>query len=311
MNRRAALAAALVALGAAGACATFRSPHPPGPDPRWVEPAPFPPDSPRVALVLSGGAARGFAHVGVIKALEANGLKPDLIVGSSAGSVIGALYASGLNASELEQAVGRMDRWVFQDLAFPGLGLVPGSLGLLRGDGLHRFVDRESRLHLIEAFPIRFAAVATDLNSGDPVIFNAGDVGRAVSASSAVPGLVVPVEIGGRLYGDGQLSSPVPVEAARRLGARTVIAVDVIYPPEDARLTSSMRVVFQAFAISVYRIRHYEIGQADALIAPELGHTSGQWFFGERDRLIAAGERATLAALDRLRPLFPPVAPAR
>lgn len=304
MKRRAMAAASLAIIALAGGCATFQPAPPSGADPRWIEPTPFPPDSARVALVLSGGAARGFAHVGVIKALEAHGLRPDLIVGSSAGSVIGALYASGLSAAELELAVSRMDGSVFQDLSLPGFGLIPGSLGILRGDGLHRFVDGESRRHHIEDFPIRFAAVATDLNSGEPAVFNAGDVGRAVSASSAVPGLIAPAEIGGRLYGDGQLSSPVPVEAARKLGARTVIAVDVVYPPEDARLTSSMRVVFQAFAISAYRIKQYEIGQADALIAPDLGRTSGQWSFGERDRLIAAGERAALQAIERLRPFF-------
>jgi NTE family protein len=293
----------IASLGLVAGCATFQPP-PPGPDPRWVEPAAFPAGSPRVALVLSGGSARGFAHVGVIKALEAHGLKPDLVVGSSAGSLIGALYASGLSAAELESAIGRMDESAFQDLAFPGFGLVPGSLGVLRGDGLHRFVDREARHHRIEDFPIRFAAVATNLNSGDPAIFNAGDVGRAVSASSAVPGLITPAPIDGRLYGDGQLSSPVPVEAARKLGARVVIAVDVVYPPEDAKLTSSMRVVFQAFAISAYRIKQYEIAQADALVAPELGRTSGQWGLGERDRLVAAGERAALGAIGRLVPLF-------
>ena len=294
---------AVLATAMAG-CAALSPPVVHGPDPEYRPIPAAQAGALGVALVLSGGAARGFAHVGVIKALEAHGLKPDLIVGSSAGSVIGALYASGLSASELEQAVGRMDGSIFQDLAFPGFGLVPGSLGILRGDGLHRFVDRESRLHRMEDFPIRFAAVATNLNSGEPVIFNAGDVGWAVSASSAVPGLFAPAEIGGLLYGDGQISSPVPVEAARKLGARFVIAVDVIYPPEDARLTSSMRVVFQAFAISAYRIKQYEIGKADVLIAPELGRTSGQWGFGERDRLIAAGERATLHAIERLRPLF-------
>lgn len=304
MIRLTVVAAALAVSVATGGCATFRSPPPEGPDPRAIAPAPFPPDSARVALVLSGGAARGFAHVGVIKVLEAHGLRPDLVVGSSAGSLIGALYASGLSATELEQAISRMDRSVFQELALPGLGLIPGSLGILRGDGLHRFVDGEARRHRIEDFPIRFAAVATDLNSGRPAVFNAGDVGRAVSASGAVPGLIAPVEIGGRIYGDGQLSSPVPVEAARGLGARTVIAVDVVYPPDDARLTSSMRVVFQAFAISAYRLRQYEIAQADVVITPELGRTASQWSFAERERLIAAGERAALGALERLRPFF-------
>lgn len=108
----------------------------------------------------------------------------------------------------------------------------------------------------------------------------------------------------GRRYGDGQLSIPLPANAVRKLGARVVIAVDVIYPPEDPVATSTMRLLFQAFAIPVCRLKEFEIAGADAVIVPELGRTSGQWGFADRERLIAAGETATLQALDRLRPLF-------
>lgn len=257
-----------------------------------------------VALVFSGGAARGFAHAGVIKALEAHGLRPDLIVGSSAGSIVGALYASGLTAAELETALGRLDSSVFSEFALPGLGFLQSPLGLVRSHGLHQFMDREVRRHNMEEFPIRFAAVATDLQTGDLQVFNAGDAGLAVSASSAVPGIITPTKIRGRLYVDGQLSSPVPVSTARKLGARIVIAVDVVYPPEDAHLTSALRVLLQSFVISAYRLRQWEIAGADSVIVPDLGRTSGQWGFGDRERLIAAGEAATLKAMERLRPLF-------
>lgn len=257
-----------------------------------------------VALVLSGGSARGFAHAGVIKALEANGLRPDLIVGSSAGSIVGALYASGLTAAELETALGRLDSSVFSEIALPGLGFLPSPLGLVRSHGLHQYMDREVRRHNMEEFPIRFAAVATDLQTGELQVFNAGDAGLAVSASSAVPGIITPTKIRGRLYVDGQLSSPVPVAAARKLGARIVIAVDVVYPPEDAHLTSALRVLFQSFVISAHRLKQWEIAAADSVIVPDLGRTSGQWSFGDRERLIGAGEAATLRVMDRLRPLF-------
>ena len=300
------LAITVFSLGLGAGCSALAPAAPQGPDPRFVPADGSRHGAPRVALVLSGGAARGFAHVGVIKALEANGLRPDLVVGASAGSIVGALYASGLSGPEVESAIERMNASTFADLSLPGLGLVPGSLGMFRGDELHRFIDREVRHHRIEDFPIRFAAVATDLATGSPAVFNAGDVGRAVSASSAVPGLIAPARIGSRLYGDGQMSSPVPVEAARKLGALRVIAVDVIYPPADAALTSSMRVVFQAFTIAAYRIKQFEIAMADAVIAPDLGHTSGQWSFSERRRLVAAGEDATIRALPLLRPLFGP-----
>ena len=300
------LAIAALSIGLVAGCSVLGPALPDGPDPRFVPADRSVHPAPRVALVLSGGAARGFAHVGVIKALEANGLRPDLVVGASAGSIVGALYASGLSGREVEWAIQRMTGATFADLSLPGLGLVPGSLGMFTGNELHRFIDREVRHHRIEDFPIRFAAIATDLATGSPAVFNAGDVGRAVSASSAVPGLVQPARIGDRLYGDGQISSPVPVEAARKLGALRVIAVDVIYPPTDAALTSAMRVVFQAFTIAAYRIKQYEIAMADAVITPDLGHTSGQWSFNERAWLIAAGEEAAVHALPRLRPLFGP-----
>ena len=258
-----------------------------------------------IALVLSGGSARGFAHVGVIAALEAHGLRPDLIVGSSTGSIVGALYASGLRAADLKAAIARLDASAFLDVAVPGVLFFPSPLGIVRGDGLMRYIEREARHRRIEDFPMRFAAVATDLASGTPQIFNAGDAARAVGASSAVPGLITPQRIRGRLYGDGQVSSPLPVSAARELGARIVIAVDVIYPPEDSSLTSIPRLFSQGFLITVHRLKEWEAAAADIVLAPELGHTSGQWLFEERERLVAAGEAATLRALDRLRPLFP------
>ncbi len=292
----------LVAVLFVAGCATLAPPVQQTADPHYLTARRCARDD-CVALVLSGGAARGFAHVGVIKALEANGLKPDLVVGTSAGALVGALYASGLTTDELVDAMGRLDRSAFQDLSLPGLGIIPGSLGLLRADGLHRFVDQEARHHRIELFPVTFAAVATDMHSGEAAIFNAGDAGKAVAAAGAVPGLFAPVAVGSHLYGDGALSSPLPVRAARQLGARIVIAVDVIYPPEDARLTSAMRVLFQAFTITVFRLKEYEAASADVVISPDLGSTSGQWGFAERTRLINAGEKAVLESLPKLKAL--------
>lgn len=257
-----------------------------------------------IALVLSSGAARGFAHVGVLKVLEANGLRPDIIVGCSAGSIVGALYASGLTAAELETSMATLDASAFYDWTMPGVAFLTSPLGLVKGEGLHRFVDAHAKLHAIEDFPIRFGSVATDLVTGEVVVFNAGDVGRAVHASSAVPGLVSPARISGRLYGDCQISSPLPVKAARLLGAKRIVAVDVIYPPVDAGLTSSLRVVFQAFAISTHHLKEFEAAMADAVIAPQLPRTSGQMGFEHRQQLVAAGERATKEMLERLRPLF-------
>lgn len=273
-----------------------------GPAPSFVEPSPN--SRGGVALVLSGGAARGYAHVGVIKALEAHGLRPDLVVGSSAGSIVGALYASGMSARELEERIAELGGAQFSDLEFGGFGILPGSMGLLRGDRLHRYIDDRVRWHRIEDFPIRFAVVATALDTGESQIFNAGDVGLAVVASSAVPGVLSPVAIEGRLYTDGGLSSPIPVDAARRLGARTVIAVDVVYPPRDASPRTAFGVLFQAFIIAVHRLKSVEVTRADMVIAPEIPKATGQLGFSRREQLIVAGEKAALEAIGRLRPYF-------
>lgn len=282
------------------ACAATEATRQASESPRF-EPGP---GNAQVALVLSGGSARGFAHVGVLKVLEAHGLRPDLIVGCSAGSIIGGLYASGLDAAQVERAVATLDARSFGDVAVPGLAFLTSPLGLLRGDGLHDFMDRSVGRHKIEDFPTRFAAVATDLESGDPVIFNAGDIGWAVQASSAVPGLIAPARIGGRLYSDCQVSNPLPVQAARRLGARRVIAVDVVYPPEDAGLTSSLRVMFQALNIATFRLKEWEAMGADVVIAPDLPKTSGQFGFSDRPMLTDAGARATERMLPRIAALF-------
>lgn len=258
-----------------------------------------------VALVLSGGAARGFAHVGVLKVLEANGLKPDLVVGCSAGSIVGALYASGRVATEVEAALETLDLSTFGDLAVPGLGFLQSSLGLVSGERLHQFVNRHAAGHRMEDFPIRFAAMATDLETGEAIAFNAGDVGFAVRASSAVPGLITPARIGARMYSECAMSSPLPIAAARRLGASKVIAVDVVYPPEDARLTSSMRVLFQALTIATYRLKESELAGADVVISPELPKTSGQLGFADRKVVTEAGAKAAEAKLTELRGLFP------
>jgi NTE family protein len=255
---------------------------------------------PVVALVLSGGSARGFAHVGVIRVLEGAGLRPALIVGTSAGAVVGALYASGLSSDELLAAVRAMDAGVFDDFTLPQLGPIPGEMGMIRGERLQQFISEQVRGTPLESLRIPFAAVATDLRSGKPKAFNAGDTGLAVRASSSVPGLFAPPRIGGRLYADGQLVSPVPVSVARALGASFVIAVDVTYPSEQAELSGPIDVLFQSLVISTQRLKDYELGFADVVIRPEI---VSQWQldFGDREMLIAAGERAARREVEQIK----------
>ena len=293
------LASVVVPLMAAS-CSTFSPPPQVMHEPRSVPAAPFETSLKPVALVLSGGAARGFAHVGVLRVLEENGIRPDIIVGSSAGSIVGALYASGLSADELAGALSDMRLSDFGDVVVPGLGFLPGEPGFVKGERLRVFVRDRLRHERIEDFPIRFAAVATDMRFGQAVAFNAGDASLAVRASSAVPGVLTPAEIGGRYFGDGDIASPLPVATARELGAKVVIAVDVLYPPGDALVSSVFSVVFQAFTISINRLRDHEARQADVLITPQIPSTDAQYGFAQREMLIRAGESAARAALPQI-----------
>ena len=257
---------------------------------------------PRVALVLSGGAARAFAHLGVLRVLEREGLRADLVVGSSAGAIVGAYYASGRPLSEIQALAARLDWPTLIDID-PLKTLLGGmGLGLAKGERLEAFL-RESLDVPLQSMRTPFVAVATDLNTGEPVLLNHGDTPRALRASSAVPGLYEPVRSGERVLGDGQITSPLPVAAARTLGARVVVAVDVVYPPQHASLTNPMSVLFQAVTISTYRHLLREREQADLVISPVIPAT-GNLALSDREWLIATGEAAAEAMLPALRTAF-------
>lgn len=263
-----------------------------------------PPDGVRrpVALVLSGGAARGFAHLGALRVLEREGLRPDLVVGTSAGAIIGAMWASGMSVSEIERAAEQLDWTVFFDFdpvraVLDGLGL-----GLVPGARLEQFL----RQHLhgpIERFPLPFAAVAADMESGEVVPLNHGDAAKAVRASCAVPGVYAPVRARGRLLADGQIVSPLPVMTARRLGAMRVLALDVVYPPNHSEMSSPVSMLFQSLIVSGWRQVLAERALADLVITPEI-RTSSQLGLGSRGWVTAAGETAALSRIGEIRRLF-------
>jgi len=250
-----------------------------------------------IALVLGGGGCRGYGHIGVIRVLEANGLKPDLVVGSSVGSLLGALYASGMRAEELERHGERVNPNLLRDWIFP-------KLGLFGGEGIARFVRERVKAPAIESLPLRFAAVATDLRSGEAVILERGDLGRAVQASSSAPGLLEPVRLAGRMLVDGNLAAPVPVAAARRLGARKVIAVDVTFPPVEADLGDPFDALYQAFSILTRRLALEERSRADLVLEPRLHAPHEHMSRAMIRAMTEAGERAALEALPKLRALF-------
>ncbi len=254
---------------------------------------PPPPRPPKIGLALGGGAARGFAHIGVIQALEESGIRPDLVVGTSAGSLVAALYAAGRSGAELGRLADAMDESAITDWSFPGRGLI-------RGEALARFVREHTGGRLIEQLPLPLGIVATDLDSGAPILFQRGDPGMAVRASSAVPAVFQPVKIGAREYVDGGLVSPVPVRFARQMGAELVIAVDISAVPDGAATGDPVRLLLQTFAIMGRSINQFELREADVVLRPKLAGVSGADFAGRR-RTIAAGREAALTQLAELR----------
>jgi NTE family protein len=268
----------------------------PAAPPAAVEtPAPIVKRPPRVGLALGGGAARGFAHVGVIQVLEEAGLKPDLVVGTSAGSLVAALYASGRSGSQLQQVALEMEEAAFTDWTLPIF-----SRGMLRGEALARYVNGQVGGKLVEAMPLPLGIVATDLNSGQGVLFQRGDTGTAVRASSAVPAVFLPVRISGHDYVDGGLVSPVPVRFARQMGAELIIAVDISSAPEGNQAGDSLQILLQTFAIMGKSINSYELRDADIVVRPALVGV-GSADFTSRKRAIEAGRVAMLRLLPQLK----------
>jgi len=251
--------------------------------------------APRLGLALGGGAARGFAHVGVIQVLEQNGIRPDLVVGTSAGSMVAAMYASGKTAAELEATALSMEEATLTDWSLPIMGR-----GMLRGEALTRYVRQAVGGKLLENMSIPLGVLATDLATGQGVLFRRGDAAQAVRASSAVPGVFAPVNITGRDYVDGGLVAPVPVRYARDMGAEVVVAVDISSAPEGNVAVGSVQVLLQTFAIMGQSINRHELAGADVVLRPALVGV-GSADFTARLRAIEAGRAAMQAALPQLR----------
>jgi len=243
---------------------------------------------PVVGLVLGAGAARGFAHVGVIKALEAQGIRPDIVVGSSAGSVIAALLASGATGNELNRLALNLDEATIADWGLPFAGRFGG---LIKGDALQNMVNREVQNKTIEQMHISLGIVATELQSGKGVLFRTGNTGLAVRASCSVPGVFQPAVISGKEYVDGGLVAPVPVSYARQMGATLVIAVNISSEPVHQDASGTLGVLQQTISIMQRSINQYELKSADIVIQPQLKQMSAG-DFRSRNAAILAGEAA-------------------
>ncbi|MCS0582745.1 patatin-like phospholipase family protein [Massilia pinisoli] len=289
----------LATLGAAALLAGCGSTptRPPAPVAAAPAPMPLPPRHVKIALALGGGAARGFAHIGVIKALEAQGIVPDIVVGTSAGSVVGALYASGYNGFQLQKIALDMDETTISDWAIP---FFSKSSGVLKGEALQAYVNKAVHNQPIEKLKIPFGAVATDLKTGQPILFRRGNTGMAVRASSSVPGVFQPVVIGGRTYVDGGLVAPVPVRFAKEMGAEFIIAVNISSATEAQATASSMDVLMQTFTIMGQRLNQHELKDADVVITPALG-AMGSADFNGRNLAVLAGEQAAAGVMGELK----------
>src|SRR3989338_9192073 len=274
-------------------CAVAPTPVVVAPPEAVVPPKPIPAPPPKIALVLGGGAVRGFAHIGVIKVLEAQGIVPDMVVGTSAGSVVGVLYAAGYSGFELQKIAFRLDEDTVGDWIIPDRGFI-------KGEALQNYVNKAVQNRPIEKLCKPFAAGATDLHSGEMVVFRRGNAGQAVRASSSVPGVFQTVTISGHDYVDGGLSSPVPVKVARDLGADVVIAVDISAKPKYAKIEGFTDILLQTFAIMGQSISARELADADVVIRPETG-SFGSGDFTRKHQAILEGEKAAQALLSLIR----------
>lgn len=266
-----------------------------GPAAEAVTPAPKPvPVKPvRIGIALGGGAAKGFAHIGVIKMLEANGLRIEVVSGTSAGSVVGALYASGMDAFQMQKTAFGLDEAQIRDVSlFSG--------GVVKGQKLQDYVNQLVGNRPLERMKKPLAVVSTQLETGERTVFVRGNTGQAVRASSSIPGVFEPVVIGQKHYVDGGVVSPVPVDAARQLGADFVIAVDISTKASGKNPGSLLGTVNQSIAIMGQKLGQQELARANVVIRP-LVSDIGPADFEQRNNAILEGERAALAVMPQIR----------
>ena len=247
----------------------------------------------KIGIALGGGAAKGFAHIGVIKMLEANGLTPAVVAGTSAGSVVGALYASGMDAFELQEKAVALDEAKIRDLQL-------SSGGLVLGQKLEDYVNEQVQRKPLEQLAKPFVAVATRLEDGQRTVFARGNTGQAVRASSSIPGVFQSVTIGKYHFVDGGITSPVPVDAARQLGADIVIAVDISNKARGQTPGNMLGALNQSIAIMGQKLGQAELARADVIITPQVLDI-GPADFGQRASAIVEGEKAALAVMPQIR----------
>ncbi|MFH0787675.1 MAG: patatin-like phospholipase family protein [Pseudomonadota bacterium] len=253
---------------------------------------------PKIALVLGGGAARGFAHVGVIRLLEQEKIPIHMIVGTSVGSLIGALYASDPNGFNLEWLSFSIEKDDIFDYS-----LIYSKMGPVQGERLEKFIQTKVKVKTMEQMKIPFYAVATDLNSGNTVVFEKGSVAKAVRASCSIPGIFQPLELGGKMYVDGGVTDNLPVDVARAKGADIIIAVTISKNIQNPQINTLIDVILQSINIMGRELVIYKSRGYDVLIEPNVGDV-GMTDFSQKKRLMDAGIQAAKQALPRIKKLI-------
>lgn len=257
----------------------------------------LPPAKPvKIAVVLGAGASRGFAHIGVLKVIESNKIPVHMVVGTSAGSFVGSLYAYGYNAFQLQKIAISIERGDIADITIPDNGFI-------KGEKLEEYINRTVKNTPLEKLTIPFYAVATNILSGQEVVFATGNTGAAVRASCSIPGIFRPVRIGGQMYVDGGVVSPVAVEAARRAGADIVIAVDISAAMDSTQPKTTIETILQSINIMYSKIANMQLASADIVIKPNVGFI-GSSDFSKRHEAIMEGERAALDAMPMVNALI-------
>lgn len=246
----------------------------------------------KIAVVLGAGAARGFAHIGVLKVLESHKVPIDIIVGTSAGSFVGSIYAAGFNAFQLQTMAMSLQKDDVVDYILPDNGFI-------RGEKLEKFINKTVNRVPIENMRIPLRVVATDIRTGNETVFATGNTGWAVRASSSVPGVFQPVQIGKNTYVDGGVVSPVAVNAARQAGADVVIAVDISAGFAGSVPQGTIETILQAIDIMHARIAEIQLRNADVVIRPKIGYI-GTADFEKRYEAILEGEKAASLAMPQI-----------
>ncbi len=250
---------------------------------------------PRVGLVLGGGAARGFAHVGVIRVLEREKIPIDLIVGTSVGSLVGAIYADKKNSFELEWIAFSLEEKDLFDYTF-----ISPTQGFVRGERIEDFVLNKLSARELQQLKVPLSVVATDIQNGEMVVLQTGSVARAIRASSAIPGIFIPVRYQGKLLVDGGVLNSVPVDVARKMGADVVIAVDLGGGRKAAQVNNIFDAIVQSLHLMAIEGTEARLREADVVIQPQVSHI-GLIDFSKKKELLTLGIQAAEQALPRIR----------